>query len=94
LDTRNEMVTCKDFLRELNDFLDETTDPVLRTELERHISECPNCWVICDTTKKTIRVYKGMEAEALPEPVHQRLMKALAKKSGPGSGCCGGGDAH
>ncbi|MCL5746114.1 MAG: zf-HC2 domain-containing protein [Acidobacteria bacterium] len=96
MDTRNEMVTCKDFLRELNDFLDETTDPVLRAELEKHINECPNCWVICDTTRKTIQVYKGMEAQALPDPIHQRLMNALAKKAGPGkggSGCCGG-DAH
>ncbi|MBI4889235.1 MAG: zf-HC2 domain-containing protein [Acidobacteria bacterium] len=85
------MITCKDFLRELNDFLDETTDPVLRAELERHINECPNCWVICDTTKKTIQVYKGMEAQNLPEPVHERLMSMIAKKK---PGCCGGGDTH
>ncbi|MGD0001083.1 MAG: zf-HC2 domain-containing protein, partial [Bryobacteraceae bacterium] len=52
------MVTCKDFLRELADFLDESVDPALRQELESHISQCPNCWVICDTTKKTIQVYK------------------------------------
>lgn len=96
MDSRNEVVTCKDFLRELNDYLDETTDPVLRAELEKHINECPNCWVICDTTRKTIQVYKGMEAQALPDPIHQRLMSFLSKKAGPthgGSGCCGGG-AH
>ncbi len=85
------MITCKDFLRELNDFLDETTDPVLRAELERHISECPNCWVICDTTKKTIQVYKGMEAQELPDTVHQRLMNLIAKKK---PGCCDGRESH
>lgn len=94
MDTRNEMITCKDFLRELNDFLDETTDPVLRAELEKHINECPNCWVICDTTRKTIQVYKGMEAQDLPDPVHQRLMNAIAKRAGSHEpGCCGG-DSH
>ena len=71
------MVTCKDFLRELSDFLDESTDPALRAELEKHISECPNCWVICDTTKKTIQVYKGMDPEPLPERVHSKLVQII-----------------
>lgn len=74
------MVTCKDFLRELSDFLDENVDPAVRRDLERHISECPNCWVICDTTKKTIQVYKGMEAEPLSAEVHNRLVQILEKQ--------------
>jgi hypothetical protein len=52
------LVTCKHFLQELNDFLDETLDANLRSELERHVSECPNCWVICNTTEKTLKVFK------------------------------------
>ena len=76
------MVTCKDFLRELSDFLDENVDPGVRRELERHISECPNCWVICDTTKKTIQVYKGMDPEPLPAAVHDRLVQILEKQCG------------
>ena len=76
----NEMFTCKDFLHELNDFLDETTDPATRAELERHLEECPNCWVICDTTRKTIQVYKGMDAQPIPQSVHDRLMDAVNKK--------------
>jgi anti-sigma factor RsiW len=71
------LVTCKDFLRELSDFLDENVDPSVRRDLERHISECPNCWVICDTTKKTIQVYKGMDPEELPVQVHDRLVQIL-----------------
>ena len=76
------MVTCKDFLRELAEYLDESVDPVLRQELESHISQCPNCWVICDTTKKTIQVYKGMEPEPLPAPVHEKLIQIIEKR------CC------
>ena len=74
------MVTCKDFLEELNDFLDESLDAEMRKDLEKHISECPNCWVIFDTTKKTLQVYKGMEPQVLPDPVHERLMEALERK--------------
>ena len=76
------MLTCREFLLELNDFLDETEkiDVELRRKLQAHITECPNCWVVCDTTKKTIQVYKGMQAQTIPGAVHDRLMKALEKK--------------
>jgi anti-sigma factor RsiW len=74
------LLTCKEFLSELTDYLDEKIDVELRSKLESHISECPNCWVVCDTTKKTIQVYKGMDACEIPAPVHDRLMAALEKK--------------
>lgn len=74
------MLTCKDFLHELSDYLDENIDRELRAKLEKHISECPNCWVIADTTKKTIQIYKGMDAQPIPQDVEQRLMAALEKK--------------
>ena len=56
------MLTCKDFLHELSEYLDESIDAETRAKLDRHISGCPNCWVIADTTKKTIQIYKGMAA--------------------------------
>jgi len=74
------LLTCKDFLSELSDFLDESIDAELRAKLERHMSECPNCWVIADTTRRTIKIYKGMEAHPVPEDVQSRLMAALEKK--------------
>ncbi len=74
------MLTCKDFLSELTDYLDECLDVEVRTKLEKHITECPNCWVIADTTRKTIQIYKGMEPYPIPLDVEARLMKALEKK--------------
>ena len=74
------MLTCKDFLSELSDYLDESIDTEVRAKLERHITECPNCWVIADTTRKTIQIYKGMEPVPIPSEVESRLMNALEKK--------------
>jgi len=74
------LLTCKDFLRELSDYLDESVDQEVRAKIEKHISECPNCWVIADTTRKTIRIYKGMDPQPLPADVESRLMRALEKK--------------
>ena len=78
------MLTCKDFLRELSDYLDESADAEIRSKIEEHIAECPNCWVIADTTKKTIQIYKGMDPYPIPRDVETRLMKALEKKMAAG----------
>jgi anti-sigma factor RsiW len=67
-------------MQELNDYLDETVDIELRHKLEVHITECPNCFVILDTTRKTIQVYKGMQPQVLPDEVQARLMKAVERK--------------
>jgi len=67
-------------LQELNDYLDSTVDVEIRRRIEAHITECPNCFVILDTCKKTIQVYKGMQPQVLPEDVNARLTKALERK--------------
>jgi len=74
------LLTCKDFLRELSDYLDENLEAEIRSKIEAHIAECPNCWVIADTTRKTIKIYKGMEPHPLPSDVESRLMQALERK--------------
>jgi len=74
------LLTCKEFLQELNEFLDETADQEMRDRLNAHVCECPNCFVIFDTTRKTLRVYRGLEPQEIPTDVHQRLMAAIAKR--------------
>ena len=74
------MLTCKQFVAELSDFLDESLNADERKKLEDHINECPNCCVIADTTRKTIQVYKCHEPISIPSELRSRLMKALEKK--------------
>ena len=74
------MVTCKQFLQELNDYLDPNVDATLKANLEAHVNKCPNCFVIVDTTLKTLQVYKGMEAKTIPEDVEASLWKAIERK--------------
>jgi anti-sigma factor (TIGR02949 family) len=74
------LLTCKDFLHELSEYLDHNLDADIRAKLENHIAECPNCWVIADTTRKTIQIYKGMDPYPVPADVQLRLMQALERK--------------
>jgi len=74
------LLTCKEFLKEVSDYLDEGTDAELKARLESHITECPNCWVVLDTMKRTIQIYKGMNPYPIPPDVEDRLMRALERK--------------
>jgi hypothetical protein len=74
------LLTCKQFLQELNDYLDPNVDAEMKSHLNAHVTQCPNCFVIVDTTKKTLQVYKGIEPQTIPEEVRTRLWTALEKK--------------
>jgi hypothetical protein len=67
-------------LQELNDYLDPNVDADLKRRLQSHVSECPNCFVLVDTTQRTLQVYKGIEPQTIPEDVKVRLLKALELK--------------
>ncbi len=74
------MLTCKQFLDELNDYLEHSLDPVEYAELQKHVNECPNCFVVCDTTEKTLKVFKGMECKPVPQDIQARLMEAIQNR--------------
>ena len=74
------MTSCRKLLSELSNYLDDETEPQVREELERHIAKCPNCWVIFDSTRKTIQIYQGCEPYALPKHLHHKIQEALRKQ--------------
>ena len=74
------MLTCREFLSELNAYLDDATEAELKAKLDSHITECPNCWVVVDTTQKTLKVFKGMEPQPVPAEIQAKLMRALERK--------------
>lgn len=90
------MLTCKQFLKELTGYLDKTLDPQELAELHRHVNECPNCFVVCDTTEKTLRVFKGMECQPVPQGIQGRLLAAIERrmKDKGGCGCSGESTKH
>lgn len=82
------MLTCKQFLQELNDYLDPCCDTDLKRKLTTHVSECPNCFVIINTTEKTLQIYKGIQPQEIPEDVKARLWKALERKMAARKNSC------
>lgn len=74
------MISCKQFLAELNEYLDDLVDPATKQHWQAHVDECPNCYVVVDTTRRTLKIYKGMEEQEIPGDVKMRLWQALEKK--------------
>jgi len=73
-------VKCSDFLQELTNYLDGVIDDRTKTELEGHLSWCHNCYVVCDTTKKTIEIYRDSHLYELPDDLRGRLRSAIISK--------------
>ena len=80
---------CTEFLNELTNYLDGALDDRTKSELEDHLAWCHNCYVVCDTTRKTIEIYRNSELYELPNDLRGRLQSAIMakctaqKKSGP-----------
>lgn len=71
---------CNDFLRELNDFLDGSMDLKLKAELQEHLQWCHNCYVVCNTTEKTIEIYRENKLYELPDTLRTKLQQAIISK--------------
>ena len=54
-------MNCKEFLKELTDYLDGSIDARTKSELEDHLTWCHDCYVVCNTTKMTIEIYRDSE---------------------------------
>jgi anti-sigma factor RsiW len=73
-------VNCSDFLKELTDYLDGALDENTKLELDEHLAWCHDCFVICNTTQKTIEIYRESELYELPDDLRIRLRTAIMQK--------------
>ena len=73
-------MNCKGVIHQLSEYLDGELDAGLTRELEQHLAQCRDCHIIVDTTRKTIEIYCNAQPLPLPEPLRERLMRALAAR--------------
>ena len=68
---------CTEFLHRLDDLIDDSVTPEMRTELQGHLGRCGHCEVILNTTRKTIEIYRSHEIYELPTSLRDRLHTAI-----------------
>ncbi len=71
---------CSEFLNELTNYLDGALDDRTKSELDDHLAWCHTCYVVCDTTRKTIEIYRDSELYELPDDLRVRLRSAIMSK--------------
>lgn len=75
----NEHKNCQYMLSFLSDFVDGELNQDLCSQIETHLSECPDCSIVVDTLKKTISLYQNSSnhSDQVPEEVRERLFRCL-----------------
>lgn len=68
---------CEAILELLSDYIDGELSPELCEALEAHMRECPNCYIVVDTLRKTVVLYRSLEPPEMPAEVEQRLFQVL-----------------
>ncbi len=73
-------MTCTEFLKILDDVLDQSIAVETRAEIELHLRKCGHCEVVLNTTRKTIEIFQTHEVYELPSEVSERLHGAIMEK--------------
>lgn len=71
------MLTCKEVLESLSDYLDADMKDDIVQEMKKHIGSCSDCRAEFDTLTMTLKLYKHETPKAMPVGCHDRLVKVL-----------------
>ena len=82
------MITCREFVDFLMDYLDDLLPVEQRGVFEEHMSDCPSCVTYLDTYRETVRLGReicrdpeGPVPEDTPEPLVRAILAARARGS-------------
>ena len=68
------MISCRDFISELGNLLDDDVASEIREQLEAHLAHCNTCQVVYDSISKTLRIVTESGSFEYPEPIAEPLV--------------------
>ena len=71
------MPDCSRLVSLLSDYLDGRLPSDVRAELERHVSDCPECAAFVGTFRSTVSLLQSLDENDLPEKLRLRLRAFL-----------------
>ena len=71
---------CREYIEELNSFLDGELDDELCHEIEEHIGQCNNCRIMVDTMRQTVALCREGRREKLPPTLEDKLSSKLRER--------------
>ena len=71
------MISCKDFITELGNLLDDNVASEIREQLKLHLAHCNTCQVLYDSTRKTLRIVTDSGSFEYPESIAEPLLNKI-----------------
>lgn len=71
------MLDCRQVLAEVSNYLDDEVTLELARAIADHLARCHRCWVVYDTTRKTLEIVTESLPPATPLIVSERLHARL-----------------
>jgi len=71
------MISCRDFISELGNLLDDDVATEIREQLKIHLAHCNTCQVLYDSTRKTLRIVTESGSFEYPDPISEPLVSKV-----------------
>ena len=71
------MLNCREVLRELETYLDDSTAIEVKKGLEEHLGQCRHCQVVMDSTRHTLKIITECDTFELNESLSDRIMSSV-----------------
>jgi predicted anti-sigma-YlaC factor YlaD len=71
------MMTCREVLDSISNYIDADTKKEVAEEMHKHIHNCSECRAQFDSLTMTIKLYRHVENPSMPAGCHDRLIKVL-----------------
>jgi anti-sigma factor RsiW len=78
------VMTCRDAIEVLADYLEAALGPEVADELERHLRGCRPCQAYLNTYRKTRELTGRAGSEEMPPEMKEHLHRFLLEKLRPG----------
>ncbi len=79
------MLDCNQVLAELSNYLDDEVSLELSRAIAQHLVRCHRCWVIYNTTSRTLEIVCDALPPSPPVAVSERLHARLRRLYAPGN---------
>jgi anti-sigma factor RsiW len=74
------MMTCRELVELLIDFVADELPPERRQHLEHHLQKCPPCLAYLETYQATIKLTRQLPCVPVPPELLERLRAALREE--------------
>jgi anti-sigma factor RsiW len=74
------MITCRELVELLIDFIADELPPERRQHIEHHLQKCPPCVAYLETYRATIKLTRQLPCGPVPPELLARLRAALSEE--------------